>query len=186
MPSISPELFLCCFMAITTLINIVATGSNSWASLDYCSSGQCVSSYYGLFVYCVSQSVYSTNCGSYPSGQGAWLGACQFFAVISCLLAILTCFYMFLAAADVRMPCPLPEAKISLIVTVILGVITFCSLLSFAIFAGKGLRSDSGFNFSWGFGLMIVSFLFFATTTAFYFLFKVRGVLRSTTQETAA
>jgi len=176
MAGFTPELGLCCFTAFATLILIIATGSSSWAAFSIsCGSPQCtVSANFGMFVYCTSTPI-GNICGSFPTSE-SWLSACQFFAVISCLLAIPTCFYMFLVAAKVKIPCPLSEAKAAMVVAIILAIVTFCEMLCFAIFAGEFNANSGGIaNLSWGFALMIIAFIFFAGITVGYVMIKVRG-----------
>ena len=164
------DLGLASFSALSTLILIIATGSNNWASYESGGYG----AHFGLFVFCVTN-MFGGGCGSFSalssSADTGWLGACQFFAVIAILMAIFVTFVMFLQAAGVRIPVPLTSAKFVQLNTGLLIAITLCTLMCFAIFAGKYADFLATMDLNWGFALMIISFLFFAGITMAYHTF---------------
>jgi len=166
----SREMLLCCFTALASLILIIATASDAWATNSTCQAGVCLGVNFGMFSYCVTIAD-QTQCGSFPNSD-SWLASCQFFAVVACILAVPTCIYMFLVAMKKQVPLPVAEAKAHTIAAGTLGLVALCSLICFAIFAGKGL---DGMNPGWGFALMVVAFIFFAIIAVGYFLTKVRG-----------
>jgi len=166
--AVSRDLMLAGFAALASLILVISTASDSWASLENCVAGQCISVNYGMFTWCVSGNGQSI-CGSFPQKE-SWQSACQFFAVAACILAIPTAIYMFLVATGRRVPMPTQhESKAPMIATGVLALVTICTLACFAIFASQGL---TGVNASWGFIMMIVACIFFAIITIGFFASK--------------
>lgn len=173
----SRELGLACFTAFTTLILIIATGSNNWAGYTLNAGTYTADFHFGLFVACstygaISGCVSMSGSGA-TGGESGWLGACQFFAIIAILMAIFVTLVMFLQVGKVKIPIPIHEARMVNILTGIMIAIVLCILLAFAIFAGKVSDASGGlYDFNWGFALMIISCLFFIGITLGYFVTK--------------